>query len=55
MWSAELSENESETAHDLQLILDQIRPGREGSDRRKWKTHAAGFFTVKAAYVMLQN
>ncbi|CAJ2634610.1 unnamed protein product [Trifolium pratense] len=52
-WTTELSDIESETVHDLLLILDQVRPSRETRDRRRWKPHKDGFFTVNTAYTAL--
>ncbi|MCH91379.1 putative ribonuclease H protein, partial [Trifolium medium] len=36
------------------LILEQVRPTRDAIDRRRWKPHAAGVFSVKTAYIDLQ-
>ncbi|GAU43490.1 hypothetical protein TSUD_92010 [Trifolium subterraneum] len=54
-WTAELTVTESEAAHDLHLILEAVQPRPEESDWRKWFSHAAGFFTVKTAYIALLN
>ncbi|PNY00466.1 ribonuclease H [Trifolium pratense] len=54
-WNDALTETEADSGHEIQLILEQVTPIRDGSDRRKWITHSLGFFTVKAAYEMLQN
>ncbi|MCH82820.1 RNA-directed DNA polymerase (Reverse transcriptase) [Trifolium medium] len=32
-----------------------VRPRREASDKRRWISHVAGFFTVKTTYLALQN
>ncbi|KAK2444875.1 hypothetical protein QL285_015865 [Trifolium repens] len=49
-WNTTLTENELEQAHDLMLLVDQIRPCRGEEDRRRWLAHEAEFFAVKTAY-----
>ncbi|CAJ2645107.1 uncharacterized protein LOC123905266 [Trifolium pratense] len=40
---------------ELMLLLQQIRPCVDSLDRRKWSSGTAGLFTVKSAYICLQN
>ncbi|PNX74904.1 cysteine-rich receptor-like protein kinase, partial [Trifolium pratense] len=54
-WTAMLNVSDSENEQDLLLILEQVRPRRAVSDKRRWKPQAAGFFSVKTAYTTLQN
>ncbi|GAU23839.1 hypothetical protein TSUD_380010 [Trifolium subterraneum] len=54
-WTDLLSVTETTSAHDLWLILDQVRPSRIGADRRRWKPHVAGVITVNTAYAALEK
>jgi hypothetical protein len=54
-WTTALSETESETTHDLLLLLDQFRLCRDDNDRWRWLAHETDFFTVKTAYKSLLN
>jgi hypothetical protein len=54
-WRTVLSGAETDSAHELMLLLQHIRPTKETSDRRKWIPHAAGLFSVNSAYVSLLN
>ncbi|GAU50582.1 hypothetical protein TSUD_283130 [Trifolium subterraneum] len=47
--------NETEKLQELLFLLDQVRPLKESDGQRRWKPHAAGFFTVKTTYAALQN
>ncbi|GAU32122.1 hypothetical protein TSUD_218730 [Trifolium subterraneum] len=54
-WTALLSDTEIEISQDILLMLEQVRPLKDSKDRRRWKPHFAGFFTVKTAYAALQR
>ncbi|GAU13743.1 hypothetical protein TSUD_82520 [Trifolium subterraneum] len=45
-----LNETEATSAHEMQELLVQIQPNSNNSDRRKWKPHATGLFSVRSAY-----
>ncbi|PNX64257.1 hypothetical protein L195_g053925, partial [Trifolium pratense] len=55
LWTAEFTVTDAVTAADLLALLQQVRPACDSSDRRKWLPNTAGFFTVKSAYMQLQN
>ncbi|GAU32681.1 hypothetical protein TSUD_218580 [Trifolium subterraneum] len=52
-WSEELTAMEAVIANDLALILEHIRPRMEVVDRRQWKPHVTGSFSVQTAYMAL--
>ncbi|MCI21403.1 putative ribonuclease H protein, partial [Trifolium medium] len=55
VWTEALDVTESEAALELQQLLEQVRPIRGNSDRRKCSSNSDGFFTVRAAYLALQS
>jgi hypothetical protein len=54
-WAETLSQTEAVSEHELLNLLEPIRPYNDGVDRRKWIPNTAGFFSVKSAYLWLQN
>ncbi|MCI21055.1 hypothetical protein A2U01_0042219, partial [Trifolium medium] len=54
-WKAELTDIETETALDLQLILHEVQPRMGVSDRRRWILNNVGSFSVKSVYNDLLN
>ncbi|WJX63687.1 hypothetical protein P8452_48544 [Trifolium repens] len=54
-WSVDLTETEAVSLIELLSLLEQVRPQQEGCDRRRWKPHSLGLFTVKTAYGAVQN
>ncbi|MCH80186.1 LINE-1 reverse transcriptase like, partial [Trifolium medium] len=55
LWSYDLNETDAVCANELHAILDQVQPQRDAKDRRRWTPNDAGLFTVKSAYMVLQN
>jgi hypothetical protein len=53
VWTAVLTNSQTETTADLLSLLQQIRPSRDNSDRHRWLPNSAGFFSVKSAYLQL--
>ncbi|PNX55310.1 hypothetical protein L195_g048937 [Trifolium pratense] len=55
MWADELTVSESVTAAELLAMLQQVRPTIDSFDRRRWIPHSVGLFSIKSAYLQLQN
>ncbi|MCH90777.1 ribonuclease H protein, partial [Trifolium medium] len=55
MWADELTVSESVIAAELLAMLQQVRPTIDSFDRCRWIPHSAGLFSVKSAYLQLQN
>ncbi|GAU13879.1 hypothetical protein TSUD_262060 [Trifolium subterraneum] len=54
-WTEPLTESEAAADAELQLLLEQVQPCRDGEDRRKWIPNTVGVFSVKSVYTVLQN
>jgi hypothetical protein len=55
LWTVELSTLEADTTHELQIFLHQVRPYKDIEDRHRWLASSNGFFSIKSAYLGLQN
>jgi hypothetical protein len=55
VWSSGLTDIEKASADELFLLLEQLRPRRDISDRRKWIPHVTGLFSVNSTYISLLN
>ncbi|XP_045791248.1 uncharacterized protein LOC123885955 [Trifolium pratense] len=57
MWSWKLNwmEADIESLNELHQLLEQVRPNRASSDRRRWSSNSDGSFSVRSTYMVLQD
>ncbi|XP_045791751.1 uncharacterized protein LOC123886477 [Trifolium pratense] len=54
-WMEALDDVDIESFNELHQLLEQVRPNRASSDRRRWSSNSDCSFSVRSAYMVLQD
>ncbi|CAJ2644735.1 unnamed protein product [Trifolium pratense] len=54
-WMEALDDADIESLNELHQLLEQVRPNRASSDRRRWSSNSDGSFSVRSTYMVLQD
>ncbi|XP_045802541.1 uncharacterized protein LOC123896163 [Trifolium pratense] len=54
-WMEALDDADIESLNELYQLLEQVRPNRASSDRRRWSSNSDGSFSVRSTYMVLQD